>query len=99
MDFPFHQESYTAENRVHAEDIERLQEAWGPQHRNDSDFKQARNGDHLLELFECTLCVFRTLKRREPTQCNPQDVILKDASAEPLLDAFWSRSSGTVKGY
>ena len=88
-----------AENRVRAEDMERLQDAWGDHHRNRMDFLRARNGDHLLIPFECTLCVFRKLTKRNPSAVNPQDVLLQDCITRAILDAFWSRSSGTVTGY
>ena len=79
--------------------MERLQEAWESRHQSEADFNHARNGDHLLIPFECTLCVFRKLKRREPMSCNPQDTLLKECIMRAVLDAFWSRSSITVKGY
>ena len=66
------------ENRIQVEDVERLQEAWGPRHRNDADFNQARDGDHLLVPFECILCVFRKLKQRNPSQSNLLEPVFRD---------------------
>ena len=43
--------------------------------------------------------MYRKLKRRDSTQCNPQDVLLKEFISRALLEAFWSWSLGTVKGY
>jgi hypothetical protein len=59
-------------------------------------FKQARAGDHLRVPFQCELCHFRNLMRRNPKDNSATDFEMLDMTRQVNLDAFWSRESGTV---
>ena len=69
---------------------------WGqkPKHLNSYDY--ARDGDHLLTPFQCDLCVFRRIHHRNPNEDSDQDSNLLAFIRRMNLDAFWSRSTGTV---
>jgi hypothetical protein len=54
-------ESFDPRNSA-PEDHERLPTAWGQCHQPGRDFGFGRDGDHLMLLFECDLCVFRKLR-------------------------------------
>ena len=43
--------------------------------------------------------MFRKLKGRDPVALNSQDQLLMNCIIREILDAFWSRSEGTVRGY
>ena len=75
----------------------RLQEAWEDKHRNPNAFLQARDGDHLHVPFECDLCVFRKLRRKNPVYSDATDRTLLECIRRMILDSFWSRSESTVK--
>ena len=76
-----------------------MEAAWHKNHQAEDAFLVARNGDHALVPFECDLCVFRKLTRRNgPNSKNPQDQLLSALIRRVNLDAFWSRASSTVKG-
>ena len=94
MEFPIKFQGYVVENRASREDVERLENAWREKHRNNSDFLQARDVDHLLVPYECTTCIFRKLKGRDPILINPQDVLLQECIIRAVSDSFWSQASG-----
>jgi hypothetical protein len=75
---------------------ERMISAWGKKHRSADDFLVGRDGDHLLVPFECDLCIFRKLKRRNPLPANPQDDLMLACIRRANLDSFWSRAKSTV---
>jgi hypothetical protein len=59
---------------------------------DESRFKRARNGDNLLIQFQCDVCHFRNIKRRDPRIGDRKDVrLLKDIRVANL-DAFWHGS-------
>lgn len=60
-------------------------------------YEVARKGDHLMVQFECDLCVFHKLKRRNPFQGSHQDDLLLGCIRRVIMDAFWSRAASTVK--
>ena len=60
-------------------------------------FRQARPGDHVVCSFQCEVCQVRNLRGHTPTQ-SLQDEALCALVRRANLDAFWSRSSGTVRG-
>ena len=62
------------------------------------DYLKARDGDSILVPFECDLCVFRKLRQENPVSSNPQDDLLLACIRRMNLDAFWSRSSSTIRG-
>ena len=71
---------------------------WKGKVRDPSDFHVARRGDHLMTPFECDLCIFRKLKKRDPLEGHAQDNLLLGVIRRMNLDAFWSRASSTVIG-
>lgn len=78
-------------------DRERLEIAWAGTHRDPKDFLIARNGDHLMTPFCCDLCIFRILRGTNPRPDKESDKFLLACIRRINLDAFWSRSTGTVK--
>jgi hypothetical protein len=72
--------------------------AWGKKQRSVDDYLVARNGDHLMVPFECDLCIFRKLRHRTPIAADPVDDLLVACIRRINLDAFWSRTRGTVEG-
>jgi len=59
-------------------------------------YKVARDGDSLLTTFQCDLCWFRNLQRRDPLPDVPQDNLLLCVLRRALLDAMWGREPPTV---
>ena len=51
----------------------------------------------MMTPFECDRCVFHELRRSPPGPTNQQDKLLLACIRRANLDAFWSRSSDTVK--
>ena len=61
-------------------------------------FQFGRSGDHLMGIpFECDLCHFRNLNRRDPDQGDAKDDWTLLCIRRAILDAFWSRESSTVR--
>jgi len=75
----------------------RLETEWANVHSPPDDFLKARNGDHLLIPFECDVCIFHKLRNHFPIPSNPKDELLMHCIRRMNLDAFWSRSTSTVK--
>jgi hypothetical protein len=48
------------------EDADRMGSVWRTDPLDRYKFQQARMGDHLMIAFECDLCVFRKLYKRNP---------------------------------
>ena len=62
-------------------------------------YRVGRDGDHLAGVpFECDLCHFRNMNRRDPVWQNSKDVRTLEAIRRVQLDVFWAREPGTVKG-
>ena len=59
-------------------------------------FLIGRNGDSLCQPFQCDLCWFRNLKRRDPIPNRGLDVMLLIHIRRVNLDMLWSREKGTV---
>jgi hypothetical protein len=59
---------------------------------------QGRNGDHLVCPFQCDLCHFRNIQKRDPVVEIGQDVNMLVAIRRANLDALWAREPGTVSG-
>ncbi len=59
-------------------------------------YKVARDGDNLLTTFQCDLCWFRNLQRRDPLPDLPQDNLLLCVIRRALLDSLWGREPQTV---
>ena len=59
-------------------------------------FRCARNGDHLLTPFQCDLCQFRNVFKREPMANVVTDEKAIIAIRRAILDTFWARTKNTV---
>jgi hypothetical protein len=60
-------------------------------------FRGARDGDHLMCPFQCDLCHFRNIQRRNPVPGLPKDKLLLQCTIQRAsVDAFWSREASTV---
>jgi hypothetical protein len=59
-------------------------------------FQIARPGDHLMVPFQCELCHFRNIMKRNPTVRVPEDQELLDFMRRANLDAFWSQEKSSV---
>jgi len=59
-------------------------------------FKMGRDGDQYLVPFQCDLCLFRTLKGRDPVGGNDRDDTLMCCLRRANLDAMWGREPSTV---
>ena len=76
----------------------RIEKSWGRKKaKTKRDFLEGRDGDHLLVPFECDLCVFRKLRKTDPSPSSQSDILLMAVIRRANLDAFWSRTSDTVK--
>jgi hypothetical protein len=60
-------------------------------------FTEGRNGDHLMCPFQCDLCRFRNIQKREPIFGHRKDILLLKCICRALLDAFWAREPSTVR--
>jgi hypothetical protein len=79
-------------------DEDRLQSMWGSKLQRPMDYKQARDGDHLLVPFECDACIYNKLGKTTITETNRnQDQLLRACIRQMNLDSFWSRASSTVR--
>ena len=67
------------------------------QKKNDYRFKVGRDGDVLKSLFQCDLCWFKNLKRRDPIINGIADTELLVFIRRATLDILWSRSVNTVQ--
>ena len=63
----------------------------------DARFRFARPGDHLLCPYQCDLCHFRNMMKRDPVGDIP-DMELLACVRRAQIDAFWSRVPSTVFG-
>jgi hypothetical protein len=59
-------------------------------------FTMGRNGDHLMCPYQCDLCHFRNIQKRDPLFENRKDRLLLQCIQRALLDAFWAREPSTV---
>jgi hypothetical protein len=59
-------------------------------------FLEARNGDNLMNAFQCDLCHFRNVMGRNPRIEIWQDREILEYIRRANLDAFWSREPTTV---
>ena len=60
-------------------------------------FLVGRDGDHLMNPFQCELCHFRNIQGRNPTVGNQKDQALMEQFRRVSLDVFWSREGSTVR--
>ena len=62
-------------------------------------YRMGRGRDHLMGVpFECNLCHFRNMNRRDPVWRSAKDMDTIEAIRRVLLDVFWAREEGTVSG-
>jgi hypothetical protein len=59
-------------------------------------FLVARKGDHLTCPFQCDLCHFRNIQKRNPIRDKVEDIRLLRCIRRANLDAMWSREPQTV---
>jgi hypothetical protein len=64
----------------------------------ESEFLEAREGDHLFCPFECDECCFHRLRGKPSVQGVDEDRNLLAYIRRANLDAFWARQPGTVSG-
>jgi hypothetical protein len=60
--------------------------------RNDQQetpYRTARNGDHLMTMFQCEACHFANIQGREPRSESETDRMLLRCIRRATLDAFW----------
>ena len=95
-DITFH--IHSQERMEEMEDGEvRLESEWSKLHTPITAFTHGRNGDHLMIPFECDICIFVKLRGHKPNLNHASDKLLSACIRRLNLDAFWSRSSSTVK--
>ena len=59
-------------------------------------FKHATNGEHMITHFQCDLCHFQNMVKRNPNPKSHTDNILLTAIRRANIDAFWARERTTV---
>ena len=62
-------------------------------------FMSARNGDHTLTPFQCPLCHCRNIKGRNLRPNYVPDALFESGCIRSTLDAFWSRTPGTLAAH
>ena len=61
--------------------------------------QHGRNRDHLMDVpFECDLCHFRNMDKRDPVWESPKDMATMKVIRWVLLDVFWVREADKVSG-
>ena len=67
--------------------------------RDKAQYRRGRNEDHLMGVpFECDLCHFRNMKRRDPVWRSAKDMDTIEAIRRVILNVFWAREEGNVSG-
>ena len=83
------------------EGVEAEEEGWDltEQERHDVDslYLCARPGDHFMAPFQCELCLFRNIYKRNPVEVGDIDQWVLTCLRRANLDAFWQRASSTVE--
>ena len=59
-------------------------------------FRVGRNGDPLMCPFQCDICHFRNIQKRDMIPGNRKGKLLLQCIWRALLDAFWAREPSTV---
>ena len=60
-------------------------------------FMVGRDGDHLMNPFQCELCHFRNIQGYSPHPNSEADHSLQEHFRRVSLDTFWSREASTVR--
>jgi hypothetical protein len=58
-------------------------------------FLVGRDGDHLMNPFQCELCHFRNIQGRNPNPHSKADQDFLEHFRRVSLDVFWSREEST----
>jgi hypothetical protein len=58
---------------------------------------EGRNGGNLVCPFQCDLCHFHNIKKRDPFASDLKDLSLLCGIRRAKLDSFWARRPGNVK--
>ena len=66
--------------------------------REDLRFRKARAGDMLMVPFQCELCHFRNVYKRDPWPTDTRDTEVLEFMRRAILDSLWARETSTVKG-
>ena len=69
--------------------------AWACE-KDEGRFLEGRPGDHFMLSFQCDLCHFRNIQRRDPVALSGSDAALMRNIRRANLDALWSREPTTV---
>ena len=59
-------------------------------------FREGRAGDHLMAPFQCPLCHFRNIMKRDPWKNDDIDDEILEFMVRIILDVFWGRETATV---
>ena len=86
------------QNEKDPKDVARIEKSWARKNPKRDDYIKARNGDHLMTPFQCDLCIFRKLRKKDPLPKDPLDDLLLACVRRMNLDTFWSRAPDTVRG-
>jgi hypothetical protein len=65
--------------------------------KSDIRFEDARDGDHFMCPFQCDLCHFRNIQKRDPLS-GTTDTLLEACIRRANLDALWAREPRSVSG-
>ncbi|CAJ1960068.1 unnamed protein product [Cylindrotheca closterium] len=60
-------------------------------------FRVSRVGDFLMTPFQCDICHFRNVMKRNPDICNEKHMLFMQDIRHANINANWSRESSTVK--
>ena len=64
--------------------------------RDELRYRIGRSGDHLITPFQCGICHFRNIQKRDPIADDPCDRLLMKNIRRATMDALWSREPATV---
>ena len=65
--------------------------------REDLRFRKARAGDMLMVPFQCELCHFRNVYKRDPWPTDTRDTEVLEFMRRAILDSLWARET-SIKG-
>ena len=60
-------------------------------------FRYGRAGDNFMTTFQCNLCHFRNVQKRDPDSENALDLCAMRNIRRANMDALWSREPSTVR--
>jgi hypothetical protein len=59
-------------------------------------FMEGRAGDHMMAPFQCPLCHFRNMMKRDPWDDDEMHQEIQEFVVSAILDTFWGRETTTV---